>query len=534
MSYSNQIQKFRALAISLSLAAVALAAAAQTATAGQYSVHACDADGQVVENASWVVDAGSDAGFKVSADCPSLSASGVQTATGVIPYDGFGALTFAAPAGTSIDSYRLTGQAVVEDPGLEKYDAGVLASGGESSSLIGCEFQSICLAVFGKPYDFIAAPANTQKLQLIVSCRTLIGCNVWSGAGGEQASVAASRTEVVLRDDSAPTVLASGTLSGGGTIGDILSADFEASDVGGGVASVALEIDGRIEDSVAPGGACAEPFVERQPCPTDSAGQLQLDTAGIDGGPHTWEITATDAAGNVGSSGVGAFYLSSPPASPLPPVDTPTNGVPAVNDPVVRFDKKLNKVRTGSTTISGRVLTKSGQPVVGATIVLQTLDIGVYDSDEKSGGTVVTDADGRFSVKVRADGAKRVTAFFSPFSGAAPTAMFSTIVRQELSLTAKASPRVVKPRGTVAISGRLSGAGDAAKDAPVEIQAVIRGKWRAIGVEEARSSGSYRWEYEFVNVRRNADFRFRAVVRRNAAWPWPSEFTSPVKVSIRR
>jgi hypothetical protein len=536
MSSSIPQQVFRNIAISLSLAVVALAITVQTAGAGEYSVYSCDAGSVAVPNASWVADPASDPLIAISSNCQPLSVVGIQNAGGSIPNNGFGALVFDAPQGTTIDAYRVAGQALVDDPGGEQYDVGLFATGGASQPIQGCLSTTDCDVELGNPFEYFSAPLGTDSLQLRVVCRSAGGCNVWNGSGGENAYLTASRAEVVLRDDEAPTVLASGTLAGGGTVGDILSADFDASDVGGGVASVALEIDGSVEDTQTPGGTCVEPYTEKQPCPPNFNGQFVVDTAGMAAGVHTWEIVATDASGNVGSSGVGAFYLSAPPAPPappLPPVDTPTNGSPAVSNPVVTFDKTLTKIKSGSTVVSGRILTQAGQPVVGATVTLQTLDVGVFDSEAKGAGTVVTDGEGRFSVKVRADGAKKVTAFFVPFAGAAPTAMFSTVVRQELSLSAKASRRVVKPLGSVSISGRLSGAGDAAADAPVEIQAVIRGKWRAIGSEEANSRGNYKWTYDFVNVRRSADFRFRAVVRRNAAWPWPSEFSEPVKVSVR-
>lgn len=533
LAISSNAKRFQIL-LSLSLAVVALAATVQTAEAGVYSVFACDADGSPVANTSWVADPATDPLIAISSVCGPLSVTGIQNAGGHIPFNGYGALDFAAPAGTTVDSYRVAGHALVDDPGGEHYDVGLIASGGTSQTIAGCVNTTDCDAQIGNPYSLVAAPAGTSKLSLSVICRSAGGCNVWNGSGGENAYVTASRSEVVLSEDSAPTVVKSGAIAAGGTVGDILAADFDATDQGGGVALVELEIDGAVVDSREPGGSCVEPFTEKQPCPTNFGGSFTVDTAGYAVGAHTWEIVATDAAGNVGSAGAGAFVLAAPPQPPIPPADAPTNGVPAVSEPVVTFDKSITKVSKGSTTLTGRVTTKSGQPVVGATITLQTLDIGVFDSDPKGAGSVVTDANGNFSVKVRADGAKKVTAYFSPFNGAAPTAMFSSVVRQELFLTARVSRRTVKPFGSVSISGRLSGAGDAAKDAPVEIQAVIRGKWRPIGVEEADARGNYKWTYEFVNVRRNADFRFRAVVRRNASWPWPSEFTSPVTVSVRR
>lgn len=516
------------------LATLLIAVAAGTASAGTYSVYACAGpNDEPLANGSWVTDPASDSLTEVSEDCATLGVRGIRNSGGHIPAFAYGALTFDAPDDTTIEQFRVAGSTLVDDPGGENYRAGLSVSG-TSGLFFGCTGTHDCSQTFGNPYDLVTPKGGSEQLVIELTCLTAGGCNVWNGAGGETAEVLASKSEVVLRDDVAPSVQASGSLLSGGTQGEILELDFTATDEGGGVASVALRIDGKTVETQVPGGSCEPPYTDKQPCPASFDGEFFVDSSGIAVGPHTVEVVVTDAAGNAGSSGASAFAISSPPSPPAPPAATPGNGTPAVLDPVVSFDKKLTKIKRGSTTIRGRVLTRSGVPVVGARITLQTLDVGDFGSEPVDAGTAVTGADGSFSVRVRAAGAKRVTAFFSPYAGAPSTAMFSTLVRQELSLTAKPSRRKVKPFGSVSISGRLSGAGDAAKDAPVEIQTVIRGKWRPIGVEEADARGNYKWTYEFINVRRNADFRFRAVVRRNASWPWPSEFTSPLTVSVRR
>ena len=51
---------------------------------------------------------------------------------------------------------------------------------------------------------------------------------------------------------------------------------------------------------------------------------------------------------------------------------------------------------------------------------------------------------------------------------------------------------------------------------------------------EANSRGSYKWNYKFTRVKNATRFTFRAIVRKNKSWPWPTEKSKSVKVLVAR
>jgi hypothetical protein len=80
--------------------------------------------------------------------------------------------------------------------------------------------------------------------------------------------------------------------------------------------------------------------------------------------------------------------------------------------------------------------------------------------------------------------------------------------------------------------GRLRGAGRSAQDALVELQSIVRGKWRAVGTVRLGADGRYRWRYRFVRLDHDTIFSFRAVVRRVPGWPWGTTRSRVVRVRV--
>jgi hypothetical protein len=161
-----------------------------------------------------------------------------------------------------------------------------------------------------------------------------------------------------------------------------------------------------------------------------------------------------------------------------------------------------------------------------------SLDLGVFNASAKSIGSITTTSNGRFSVRVKPNGAHRISVLFKPYPASIGTAVTSSIVREDLSLSVKRSKSRVKPGGKLTLNGVLDGAGSAADGAPVEIDARIGGSWRAVGVVEANSRGSYKWHYKFTRVKQPTQFTFRVTVRHNKVWPWPTETSKSVKVLV--
>jgi hypothetical protein len=133
---------------------------------------------------------------------------------------------------------------------------------------------------------------------------------------------------VVTVNDSAPPTLGTptGSLWGAGEGGvhkGIESVTVAAEDVGGGVRGIALFADSRQMASFP--ASCD--FTFAQPCPGAVSPQtLGLPTTQLPDGPHTIEIIATDAAGNVTVQSErivvqNASPLAAPPLTTAPPHD---------------------------------------------------------------------------------------------------------------------------------------------------------------------------------------------------------------------
>ena len=108
------------------------------------------------------------------------------------------------------------------------------------------------------------------------------------------------RSQVDLRDDEGPVL---GEPSGGLVAGETLtgaaaSVTFGAQDEGGGVASLALLVDGAEVARRDVGGACAEPYTEPEPCPSSYSATLTADLSALADGTHTATLRATRRGGH--------------------------------------------------------------------------------------------------------------------------------------------------------------------------------------------------------------------------------------------
>jgi Bacterial Ig-like domain len=125
---------------------------------------------------------------------------------------------------------------------------------------------------------------------------------------------------VTLSDPTPPTLSApSGALWEPGAAGEFHKStetvSVAAQDVGGGVASIALSVDGRPMETYT--ATCN--FTFAQPCPSSTGTQtLSLPTTQLSDGKHTVELVATDAAGN--QSNVASEEITVDNSAPPAPV----------------------------------------------------------------------------------------------------------------------------------------------------------------------------------------------------------------------
>lgn len=506
------------------------------ANAGTYSVHSCVGPAaEPLGAAGWQQQSNGSAlaNFDFTGDC----ATGLRVALDpAVAYtnNNSGSLVFTAPADTEIASFELRRGVRVQfnAPG-GTYGAVVRERAGALNSTSGCVMRTTSCQ-FGIPTPDVVMPTFTplDSVALEVSCNQA-NCAA-TGANAEIEAVLNS-SRIDLSDTDLPQIVSvSGSLAGSNSAPSMQTVLVSASDVGGGVRSIELYVDGALADSQEPGGSCAEPFSDPVPCPLNLTSNFNFNTAGLVTGAHIFTVRVVDAGGESVTSGPFGFTVTgSPPTGSdgLPLI----NGTPAVERPQMSVNtSRIESRRGGNVSISGSLRTDAGVPVVGATVTATATDLGDAEAEPLPLNPVTSGSDGGFTLPVLAAGAKRVRLSFRPNPVSAETAFASVIVRQSLTLSIKRSKARVKPRGLIQISGSLGGAGSAQAGAPVEIQTVIRGKWRAVEVVETNSRGDYKWRYRFVAIKRSADFRFRAIVRKSGPWPWPTKVSDVVNVRVAR
>lgn len=510
----------------LGLLLLLLCAFPPSARTAPYSVYACSGPGGVpLANSSWASSLpGTSQGsnFVFGTVCPLTVTADTGNA---LPSGAGGEYGFDPPAGTSISGYRIERSAQVGFSGSgggQSVSAGIREGAGSSYDDRDCIAVSVSCSFSSEAVE--RSGLALSRLALGAYC---IGPGSCPPGAIDLLGVTLASARVDIEDGAPPpTPVIAGSLPGSTSPGGIRSVSATAEDSGGGVRRIEFAVDGVTVAGDSPGGSCAEPYTLVRPCPESHAASFPLDTGGLAQGLHTGSVRAFDASGNASAAKDFAFNVTAA-EGPGPP----SNGTPAVGRPVLRSSRSLlADARQRSLLVRGTLRSEQGEPIAGARLEVDTVDLAVFDSRVRPLGEVITAPDGSFVLRVRVRGAQRITFSFRPGPESPVTARSSTIVRERLSLSISRSKARVPAGGLLLLTGRLTGAGAAAAGAPVEIDARIGGQWRAVGVVEAGRRGEYRWRYRFVRVTEPTRFIFRALVRRSSAWPWPDEISRPVRV----
>jgi len=550
--------------IAAALAWLVLGAAATVgpAQAAPYEVWSCrDAAGAPVSADAWFVNyefAPSTAGTSSDACATgggyrvALQPGQSHTISGI-------ELRFDVPRGTRILDYELWRSATVPTS-ASFYEAGVdeFADGAVAAN-VACD--SFGLAPCATDAADPLSPANHVTMQsagpldlLKVYARCRSGS--CQAEPAPPAETTLYRSRVVLDDPTPPTAqVVGGSLAGGTAPATGLSTlQVAAHDGQSGVAAVSMAIDGGPAETIESGNAlngCRLPYTGARPCPSDASPAFLVDSGTLATGEHTAAGTVTDAAGNQTSWGPIAFTVAAPPVEPDPvplpdPVPVPTpiplptppvtggipdNGTPAVAQPRVRLTVARGGGRRAA-LVRGSVQAADGTPVVGARVALRGQTLGAKGQRDRDLATATTDRNGRFSVARLPAGAYRVTASFTPWSGSPPTVTKRVSTRSTLQLRASATPTRLAVGRRVTLRGRLQGAGPAAQRTLVQVEAIVRGRWRPVGTARATADGRWSWRYRFERVSRPTRFAFRATVPAAPAWPWGSRHSRTMHVRV--
>ncbi len=341
-------------------------------------------------------------------------------------------------------------------------------------------------------------------------------------------------------DPNPPKLSIEGSLLTAGTLRGHQPISAMATDVGGGVSSLEVLVNGT--PAYAPTtGACALANVDNpsivgtvafspSPCPPTLQGSWSLDTEDppFREGANTVSLCAADFA----TIGEPNRTCSSPQTVNVDNscTDSPVPGGELLSEQFASSGSETRTVEYGSgAEVTGRLTNDAEDPVSGATLCvkLQTQEV---QPEPVTVGSVTTDANGDYSYKLPPGPNRNVIVGFRHDSlQVAHEVRFYSHVSPTLSDSSKKLHNGQR----IHFSGQLPGPGRRGR--VVILQANVKGSKRWITFRRATSGheGIFAAGYHFTSTTRKTTYRFRAIVPEQAGYPWLQGHSKPVGVLVR-
>jgi hypothetical protein len=500
-------------------------AAAAPAQAGTYVVRACDTPAGKFPNRSWSY--GTSQHFGGGGACTPDVYTLVWPDSAPIPPGSTGAIAFTAPAGATIADFRISRQVYHYNPTKPEgprppyvlFELGSTPFAGAADA-DPAKREAVHSATPSHWYGYPSQAADTGQGWVGLRdfpalrgyrgdasvLRISTGCaagTTWCSLRGDGWIIARIfGAEVTVTDNRRPALSALRLGPGGAT--------FNVADNAGVLTAELIDVtDPGVPRVLAArdyrnGGACD--FTRPAPCPTDLRDEAL--GAAVPSGRRTLVLRVVDAAGNDAQSDPGVLQVGSPATSCSP-------GGTIVRASLARGRGK-RRVRHGRwTPVTGRV-TAGTTPLAGVPVQLFTRELR-RRSGWVGGTSATTDARGRFRAAV-APGPSRTLRLVVE-EGAAVRCSRTLRVLVRAGVTLRAAPRAVRRGERVRFSGRLRG-GPARGSRLVVVQAHDRGRWRTFKTARTGRRGRWTAGYRFSSGAAGRRYRFRAVVPRQAGYPY--------------
>lgn len=502
------------------LAATAIGPGAAQASPARYVYEQCDS----------ILPGGGSAGatFPAISDTPYLAANSCAQPGGALTISqagtSYGSYMFwnvpsAAPAGGHTESITLSATVCTQG------DSAVLAFAFQQPWSGSCSEET-------RTYR--------DESSLALGFLIWLGCNSRIASCPPGPSIAAHYFATTVADPVAPSVTGlAGSLLGAGVLRGHQTISTVGHDTGGGVSSVAVQINGlpaaaakasscqiaRANNSSVVGTVASAP----SPCPATASASWTLDTSAypFHNGANTVQVCASDFAT------LGDPNTACSPARTINVDNSCTNspipGGEALSAQFATSQREETTVPFGhSAKITGELSNNAGDAIAGATICIQAQTLDNRHSLVPL-ATVTTDAHGHFSYEVLPGPNRRILVGYrhDTFQIARSVRYYS---RAEPTL--KAKPSKLENGKRVHLRGRVPG--PSAGGRVVILQASVVGSRRWITFRKATSArkGIFRAAYHFTSTTQTTTYRFRAVVPNQAGYPWVEGASKPVKVKV--
>jgi hypothetical protein len=487
------------------LAAASLLLAAPRAGAGTYVAVQCHPDHDLAA-ANALFSSTSDH-YAPAAACAGSGGAGLQLHNNAdVTKDGrYGAWSWYPPAGTEF-SHITSEVHVVHDAGHKGF-----VTIADTAGNVQWRWPA---AGSWQPVDW-SAGTGAVAYTLWQQC--------YAGSSGSCGRSTAAHSQVrrlwfTLADRSDPALQLGGSLFDPGPRRGPQTAALASSDVGGGVWRWRLLVNGtpaaaaEAPCDIVPGGP-ARRFV---PCPLSASHEFALDTEAAPFRQGANSVTA--CVSDVG------WPANEVCLSRQVEVDNGcrSSGRAAASG----IEASFPRGRATATAPSNRRLVIRGRLSGGAAVAGATVCVfsEVPGQDERPEGSAQADGAGRFSYSVPRGPARRLR-FVHRFG--------RDLVERTLTLRVRARPRIkVGPRShlsngqTARFRGKLPGPGAAGR--VVILQARVGARWQAFKSARTGTEGRFAARYRFRDTTARRLYRFRAIVREQAGYPY-LKGASPVR-----
>jgi hypothetical protein len=347
----------------------------------------------------------------------------------------------------------------------------------------------------------------------------LLQCFANPCASGSWAYAYVTDFSASVQDLYGPAISARAELLDGGVIRGVQALQAIATDVGGGARSISVSVNGVYSNGVdfcPPDGPVGGTYPRLKPCP-DSSGTkvLNLDTQNDPGwtnGPNDVVICASDAGGNVSSPCIRrtVHVDNSCPASGSQQATELNSGA----DIGGKLRTQAFVRSTDAPVIRGSLVNAAGSPVPGATVCVYET-VALEDASPQLVTMATTQANGRFATKLDPGASRQVDLVYRHNNKTLErrVELESTVVP-----TLRLREKSVRNGQKAHFRGELPGPN--ASGRAVALQARAGRKWRTFKQLRTYESGGFRGLYRFTQTSGRARYTFRALVKRQAGYPY--------------
>jgi hypothetical protein len=366
-----------------------------------------------------------------------------------------------------------------------------------------------------------------------------LSCTFECEPGAYVAAQWIAATEV---DPSSPVVSGvEGSLVAGDVLRGHQGLQAQAADLGGGVRSLELKINGVTMPGTAI-GACSIAAVANpsytglvatspSPCPPSLSGSWDVDSTAppFQNGPNSVQICASDFA-TIGAPNT----TCSPPQTVMVDNSCTESPVPGGANLSAGFGSEgSDQLTVGfgtGTEIVGRLTDANGGPVSGATICMESQPVGSQALGSPTVATARTDGEGHFGLEVKPGINRQLVVGYRHGS-------FQ--ITKKLTLGTRARPTINLSRHKIPGGKRVAIFGKLPNPNPGGHVLVLQGSgehghtWLTFKKVITGPQGEYSTTYRFTKPRRKTGFRVRVVAPAQAGYEYETGTSKAARIRVR-